>query len=326
MDKDHIQHLIIRYLSKEASPDEESELLDWVFKDPSNQQYFNDWKQIWNGEPIAEPTFNINEGLSRLNNAIDEAEVKHNVYRWRKLAASVSILLTVSFITYFAAQRLSADTASIVYQEQITKPGQRTTLTLNDGSTIILNANSSLKYPTEFKHCKREIFLMGEAFFQVAEDHTRPFIIHTGRLTTQVLGTSFNIQSSKKSVTVSVATGQVKVTDGDVNEVIHPKEKIVYDFSIKRIAKLGTTLEHELAWKDNIIIFQDSPLSQVAFKLYEFYGVSVQFENENLKKCLITGKFSNKPIEVVLNAITFATGQHYRTTGNTITFYGIGCE
>lgn len=326
MEDDHIQHLIMRYLSKEASAIEEGELLDWVAKDPSNRQYFFELKEIWDNGQLSESEFDINRGFNRLNNAIDESEVKGRRLLWRKLAASIAILTVVSFTVYFFSQSSPPQASSVVYEEHIMKAGQRATFTLEDGTTIILNANSSLRFPTRFDRDKREVFLSGEAFFQVTRDLSRPFLVHAGHLTTQVLGTSFNIRLTKGSATVSVASGKVRVTDGNVFELVYPKEKIVYVDGEKSMVKVQTNLEDELAWKDNTIIFRDAPLSQAAIKLHEFYGHSVQFENEMQKKCLITGKFSNKPVQVVLNAISFSTGIQYRITGNTIIFYGPGCE
>jgi ferric-dicitrate binding protein FerR (iron transport regulator) len=326
MEERHIQSLIVRYLSKESTPEDESELLDWLAKDPSNQHVFKEWQQIWESHAVHESSFDFSKGLDRLNKAVDNSEVKSTRASWRKLAASITIFLAASLAIYFIADRSSSNTEFITYQQQTTTSGQRTTLSLEDGSMIILNANSSLKYPKEFSIDKREVFLVGEAFFQVSKDAKRPFIIHSGEIDTQVLGTSFNINSNKDFVTVSVATGKVKVMRGDVEEVILPKEKIVYGVQRKKMFKTVANLEHELAWKNNTIIFEDSQLSHVAVKLREFYGVSVVFEAEILKKCLVTGKFINQPIEIILKAISFSTGIRYRVEGKKITLYGPGCE
>lgn len=326
MDKHYIRSLIVRYLGKETTPDEESELLDWLAKDPSNQHLFKEWQQVWNSNAVTESSFDFGKGLEKLNKAIDASKVKRDDATWRKLAASISIFLAASFTIYFVTNQASNDSNTIAYQEQTTTAGQRSTVTLEDGSTIMLNANSSLKYPTKFLSGKREVFLFGEAFFQVTKDPKRPFIIHSGEIETQVVGTSFNINSNKDFVTVSVATGKVKVIKGDASEVLLPKEKVVYGVQQKQLIKSQANLEYELAWKDNTIVFEDSPLSHVALRLYEFYGVSIEFEDEILKKCLITGKFSNQSVQTVLNAISFSTGIQYRMVGRRITLHGQGCE
>ena len=326
MEEDHIQSLIVRYLSKETTPEDESELLDWLAKDPSNQYVFKEWQQIWKSHAVSECSFDFSRGLERLNKAVDDSEARSTGASWRKLAASITIFLAASLAIYVIAERSLSDSEIIAYQKQTTTSGQRTTLSLEDGSVIILNANSSLKYPTEFSIDKREVFLAGEAFFQISKDAKRPFIVHSGDIDTQVLGTSFNINSNKDFVTVSVATGKVKVIQGDAEEIILPKEKIVYGVQRKKMFKTTANLEHELAWKNNTIIFEDSQLSHVAAKLREFYGVSVVFEDEILKKCLLTGKFTNQSIEIILKAISFSTGIRYRMEGKKITLYGPGCE
>ncbi len=326
MEEHHIQSLIVRFLGKETTPDEESELVDWLAKDPSNQRVFKEWQQIWKSHAVTDSSFDFGKGLDKLNKAIDVSEVKSTGAPWRRLAASIAIFLTASLAIYLIADQSSSGSEIITYQKQTTTSGQRTTVNLEDGSAIILNANSSLKYPKEFSTDKREVFLVGEAFFQVSKDAKRPFIIHSGDIDTQVLGTSFNINSDSDFVTVSVETGKVKVIQGDEEEVIFPKEKIVYGVQRKKMFKMAANLEHELAWKNNTIIFEDSQLSHVALKLQEFYGISVVFEAEALKKCLLTGKFINQPIEIILKAISFSTGIRHRIDGKKIILYGPGCE
>lgn len=322
MEDPQVQHLIIRYLSREASRDEESELLDWVSSSPSHQIYFDDWKRIWNNQPPTETPFELSKGLDRLNKAITDSENKHG--GWQRIAASISIIVLMSFAIYLIASRPTSST-SITFRELRTKPGQRTTYSLQDGSLVILNANSSLRYPAKFENDTREVFLSGEAFFQVSRDSLRPFIIHFGDLRTHVLGTAFNINATPGAAEITVVSGKVQVIAGNISEVVHPKEKVVYHLHDRRMIKLESNLD-ELAWKDNVIIFQDASMHDVARKLHEFYGMSVRFENDSIKKCFVTGKFTNKPLNVVLNAISFSTGIHYIISGDTVTLSGSGCE
>jgi transmembrane sensor len=326
MEDHRVSSLIIRYLNQEATPKEEKELLEWIAEDASHQRIFNNWQQVWHTTIVTQPAFDINRGLQRLNEAIDKSEQKRILNPWIRVAASVAVLATTAVIIYLVGLQSFRDRPAFAFKEQRTTVGQRTSIRFDDGSTIILNANSSLRYLEKFSRNEREVFLTGEAFFEVAKDPDRPFIVHSGQLRTEVLGTSFNINATSRDVAVSVASGRVRVIHEDISEIILAKEKIVYKAGERKLHKLTANLERELAWKENTILFEDDQLSEAALKLTTFYGVIVVFEQDDLKKCPITGKFKNQPLETVLDAIRFSTGIQYRTSGKRITFYGQGCE
>src|SRR5688500_6364146 len=123
MEERHIQSLIVRYLSKETTPEDESELLDWLAKDPSNKHVFKEWQQIWESHAVSESSFDFSKGLDRLNKAVDDSEVKSRRANWRKLAASITIFLAASLAIYFIADRSSSDSGLITYQKQTTTFG-----------------------------------------------------------------------------------------------------------------------------------------------------------------------------------------------------------
>ena len=107
----------------------------------------------------------------------------------------------------------------IVFEEHTTVPGVKSHLTLSDGSQVILNSGSELKYLKNFEKDKRAIFLKGEVFFSVTKDASRPFIVHTLETTTTALGTSFNVRAYKgESIDVSLLTGKVAVNKEDSME------------------------------------------------------------------------------------------------------------
>ena len=283
MEEDKSTHLIIRYLSHETTVEEEEALLEWISKDAAHQKIFNDWVELWNDKPETDRSFDLAKGLRKLNKAVDASEMKHGHLFWRKIAAAILVLLTTGAILLFVAKPSVNQSDIVTYSQKGTDAGQRLELKLSDGSVVFLNANSALKYPDKFTGERREVFLEGEAFFQVAKDPAHPFIIHTNSVDTRVLGTSFNVNAKADSTIVSVVTGKVQVSRGDLSEIAMPNEKVVYAFSKNRLAKARANLEFELAWRSNTIILTDAKLSEVAEKLHEAYGYSFFFEKENLK-------------------------------------------
>lgn len=324
-------HLIIRYLSNEATTDEQEQLFNWVALSSENQKIFNEWVNDWNKvSSEGQLQFDLDYGLRSLNQKIDQIDQpipkSHSSLVWNKaaVAAAVLLLVTTASLYFLFDFRPAADKE--VYVERFNPAGEKLTLTLADGTTVKLNSNTSLKYPEEFNEATREVFLNGEAFFEVKKDSLHPFIVHTGELTTKVLGTSFNINSNGDHVSVSVATGVVKVSQGDLSTVLHPKDRVDYSASDKTLIRSVADLQNVLAWKENTLVFQDTPLIAAGQKLSAWYGVTIVFDNDSIKQCLITGKFVSLPLEKVLHAISFSTGLTYTINDKTITLSGKGCE
>lgn len=320
--------LIIRYLSNEATTEEAESLLNWIASDSSHQKIFAEWVQNWKQEIPVNDSFDVQNGLRILNDRIDHHEKdmhkKSASFSWISIAASVLILISSTVFLIKIPVNNNSDTAE--YTEYKTAAGKLASIILNDSSKVTLNANSILKVPTKFTKDKREVILEGEAFFEIKKDHGHPFLVHTGKLTTKVLGTSFNVQTLPEKITVSVATGKVMVSNGTSETFILPKEKITYAEETNTIIKGAADLESILAWRNQELIFHDTPLSEVAVLLEKKYRLTITFEKVTLKKCLITGKFKNQSLDEILEAISYSMGLTFQKTGSEIKFSGNGCD
>ncbi len=323
-------NLITLYLSQEASPQEQEQLHNWLSQSKANKKVFVEYLDLWEKKLPHKAEFDLAKGLQRLNHKIDQHEEREakseTSFGWWKIAASVTILLAASFGVYFFGKYSEWSSENISYAVRTTEPSERTTLTLSDGSVVQLNSTSTFRYPQTFTGLKREVYLTGEAFFEVAKDSLRPFIIHTDEITTQVLGTSFNVNTTNNQITVSVATGKVKVSREKEMHFLLPQEKITYSVLTKKMMKSPANLEHELAWKNNTIIFEDTQLSEAAKKLEQTFGVKINFDNHAVEKCLITGKYTNVSLERILEAISFSTGMQFKIQDKQIILLGKGCE
>jgi len=320
--------LIIRYLSNEATTEEAEKLLDWVAADGFNQKIFNESMEAWKHQFPLAPKFEVSRALQRLNDHIDqhEAEIKGNQrsFPWLAIAASVTFLIVAVSAIFVTIQFNKA--APVQYVEFKTAPGSIKSFFLQDSTKVTLNENTTLKYPTSFSSTKREVSLTGEAFFEVKRDSLRPFSVKTGELITQVLGTSFNIQTLSEEVVVAVATGKVSVSQGKESLLLLPEEKATYVSRGKALRKERAALGSVLAWRNPTLIFQDTPLSEVALVLEKKYNVVITFEKESLKRCVLTGKFKNDSLQKVLTAIGFSLGIKYSQSDNQIHFTGYGCN
>ena len=205
---------------------------------------------------------------------------------------------------------------------------------LSDGSVVWLKGESTLNFPGTFEGSTREVTLSGEAFFEIAKDHNKPFIIHSSRLTTRVLGTSFNIRDVEHadSVEVAVMTGKVAVSvkKTETNEpdeiILTPNQKAVY--SRKKNLVVQTTEDEIRNFKsitENKFAFVDVPLATIVLLLNDRYDVAIALENENMKDCVITADLSAESLLTSLEVLAKVTGGEYQVIGESIFLKGPGC-
>lgn len=318
-------HLIVRYLSNEATTEEQEELLDWVSASVDNQKIFHQYAVAWNQEEMRIPSFNKAGALQSLNARIDAIEHKPEPDArplWLKIAAAFTVL-AVSAVVLWSVLRQ----ASVQYVETATVAGQRTTIRLSDGTTILLNGQSTLRYPEEIRGNTREVFLRGEAFFEVTPNPGVPFKVHTDAIVTEVLGTSFNVDADSAQVAVTVATGKVKVSDASGQEVLVPGDRVQVMRTSGAMKRSQVNLDAALAWTRNTLVFENTSLDEVARKLGHWYGTRISLENGQVAKCRITGTYRNESLIHILEAITFSTGAQFNILPNgAVILSGNGCE
>jgi len=190
--------------------------------------------------------------------------------------------------------------------------GLKSQIQLPDGTMVWLNAESTLKYPNQFDSAGREVFLVGEAFFDVARDETKPFTVHAGGLTTTALGTSFSVTSYPKEENISVAllTGKVIVREEEGKElnsmVLAPGEQAIYTESKHEFFRTIFDYDISLGWKDGLLAFKEADFAHIKRKLERWYGVQIEIKGVPRKSWKISGTFKNQSLERVLERLAFS--------------------
>ncbi len=221
------------------------------------------------------------------------------------MAASVSAVFVAA---YLYKNQLDNWINPAKYQETVTARGEVKMIKLSDGTEVWLNADSRLNYPDRFKGGAREVKLIGEAYFKVMHDSTRHFIIHTDKLNTSVLGTSFNIKAYKDDNTIKVAviTGKVAVaTKGNASKqapvLLLPNTQAVYTKAKETL--VSEKLEDAAAladWYQGNMRYHNTPLTEVIADVQRKYNVTIKAD-KNLLNCTIYADFKNLPLQKVLN-------------------------
>ena len=252
---------------------------------------------------------------------------------WYRAAAVLLLLIGVFWFIHSANQ--SGHTVALA--AYVTKSGQKSKVTLTDGTIVYLNAESRLTAPEKFDAKKREVTLEGEAFFEVKHDPNKPFLVKSGELTTAVLGTSFNIRAfpGEEDIEVTVATGKVRVAQtandasgdsGGNNVTLTPSQQVTYAVNDKKMQRPEMVhVENFISWKDKTLTFNKMAFEKVARTLGRWYGVEIRLENDALSDCLVTGEYTNASLKDILESLKFAFEIDYKYTDKTVVISGKGC-
>jgi ferric-dicitrate binding protein FerR (iron transport regulator) len=226
--------------------------------------------------------------------------------------------------------RIPALRPAMVYQQKRTSSNQTVRMTLADGSVVHLNSNSSLSYPRAFRGEIREVYLRGEAYFEIAKDPAHPFLIHSGRLQTRVVGTSFNVYAYPQAprLEVTVLTGRVLVSDSASGKTValHPAQKVVLvptDAGLHLEPAPNPQLS--LAWQQGKLRFEQATLAEITDKLALRYGVHITLGSAQLRHCRLTVEFGRESLATALEVLTALTGSTYTQHQQQITLTGAGC-
>jgi transmembrane sensor len=197
------------------------------------------------------------------------------------------------------------------------------TVILPDGTRVHLNTGSTLKYPEKFDLDVRQVWLEGEAFFEVAEDKRKPFIIRTGEVFTEVVGTSFNVNTKADNVTVSVLTGKVLLYNDKANAIaMTVGEQGVYRQGVLHKKRNDANF---LSWKTKLLTFHDTPLSMVVNDLNKHYNERIEISQGALEGCTLTATFQNQSINEILNELRVLFSLDVKKSGTSIIIGGQGC-
>ncbi|UPK71222.1 FecR family protein [Chitinophaga filiformis] len=248
-------------------------------------------------------------------------------WKWVGVAAAAVLIAAVAVVVLRPRQQ-QAEVAKLM--ERQNGKATKATIELADGSKIWLNADSKLSYPEVFNNDTREVYLSGEAFFDIAANPKKPFIVHLSSGTIHVLGTSFNIRAyENEAVQTSVKTGKVAfipvVAAGQQPDTIYitPDEKVTYrpavaDDKEEAIIKETTSAEDDKAWTEGRLVFRDKTLEEIASELERTFGKKVSFGSDAPRYYRLTGAFQDNSLQDIMYYLARSKAFHYTITDSTL--------
>ncbi len=319
--------LIGKELSGNITEAELKELQGWKAENSEHLKIYEECKLIFDkalSEGNVQP--NTDAAWLKLSMRISASNKRRTpvLKLWHyAVAATIAIMLLGSFWVYpqFSTYFGSEDRSK--WLSVINKDDDPKTIQMPDGSTIILSANTEIKYPEKFD--KRSVEIKGEAFFKVVYNPKKPFKVLSDKTEIEVLGTSFNVRQKNNEVFVMVENGKVNFSaEGQAPILLLSGKGAVYNSLSKKISPRIN--QNASAWSTKSFRFQNTPVNEIISTLSDVYALKIEVSSESLLKCEFNGVFDNIAPENILHALSFSMGAKLSFENGVYTLTGSGCN
>lgn len=293
--------LLVKYLLGEAAPAEEDAVQQWITASPENARYADHFRMIWEQSKKLAVHTDVDEDAAweRFKQRTEQVSpARTRTFSLRsiaRIAAVLIVLLGAGLLVY----RMNRAPEMLALQSD----GAPVTATLPDGSVVTLNKSSSLSYPAHFDGSTRSVTLKGEAFFNITPDKKHPFIIAANGVDVKVVGTSFNVKTTKEETEVIVETGVVEVRKKANAVKLNPHEKAIVFKDQAKPVKQNNTDELYNYYRTQKFVCKDVPLPRFIAVLNEAYGVHIVLGDERLASLSLNTTFENDSLDGILAVI-----------------------
>lgn len=335
--------LISRWLKNELTPDERVELGQFVQRSQANRQYVDEIVGVWKmmdklpgvqSHSVSDQWELLRQKITQQGNE-QQIVGKSNIYQLpvsqyryvqenedpkktrkvfsalRVFAVAATIIVMFGSVLWISSRRPTVRRATVISNETFvvtTKNRERVTVRLSDGSEVYLNANSRLEVPQQFLDSVRTVQLEGQAFFAVARQPFRPFIVRSGSTVTQVLGTEFDVRKRGNKVRVVVKSGKVRLSrEGSAHGVELQKGEMSIanaDGAISLPTKVD--IRKYVGWREGKLMFERTPLIEVMGELEQQFGFSFVLKDRELGRRRFTGTFTTDSLKEILSTLALA--------------------
>jgi ferric-dicitrate binding protein FerR (iron transport regulator) len=314
--EDRIRVLLQKFIAnKHLATLELKELRD-LLGSSKNQPMIDNWiKNYWDNATNVESELTFEQLIRQIDKQYPQHSKTNfqdlNVVRQFQKIAAILILPVIILSGYYFFQ----ENGPVQYTETIVPKGQKSEIVLPDKTHIWLNSASRLRYPVKFGNVNRELFLEGEAYFEVAENKNKPFLVQTSGITVKVLGTKFNVKTypDDENVETALLSGKINLTihsgQGKTSELdINPGEMADYSKVESSVSKSGFQTDEILGWKDNRLIFRDDTFDNLVKKVERWYDVEIiydksLFQGQRLTVELLEGESLERLMQIIEKTI-----------------------
>ncbi len=320
-----IDELIAKHLTGEILTEEQTRLENWLAQSEKNRQYYRQMEQLWQKSLLGKMPFprslDVEAALASTKAKMKQAPLakRVNIQFWR-YGIAAALLLFIGAFWFF--QQNSANTETVLAASSNTLRD-----TLSDGSLVAITQHSSLS--AVYSRKARNINMRGEAYFEVAPNPEKPFVVKVQDVEVTVLGTKFNIDNRTEPdwVIVSVVEGKVRVQSGKQTEYLTAGEQLrMHRGDGKSVRTQTKPADNVSAWASRQFVFDDMPLSEVIPLLEKAYQVKIHLSNAALEKCRLYVRFNNESIDRIIALIADTFSLEIRNINGQFYLDGSGCD
>ncbi|WP_268033429.1 FecR family protein [Algoriphagus sp. PAP.12] len=319
---------LIKFLNGACTPQEEEQIRNWLDQQDSQEELSKMFQNSWDSIEQTSQGPQLDKILHKVHQQIGSEKgkkVRSINSNFIGIAASLILFAALAFMFFDFGKSTPEQALEIatVYKRE-TKSGEKLKLRLPDQTYVILNSNSSIEFDSDYGKEKRYIKIQGEAYFDVASNKEKPFIVDSGELHTTALGTEFNVLSRNGIEEIALTEGRVKVEIEDTGaiaglfETLDPGQKATFKENDSKIINSNFDPSIVTAWKEGRIQFKRKRLKDIFSDLQNWYGVEFQVPlslNMNRK---VSGEFNNESLKNILEGLSFSMGFNYSIQDNSV--------
>ncbi|UCH61922.1 MAG: FecR domain-containing protein [Fidelibacterota bacterium] len=339
--------MLARYLAGECTAPEKTQVEAWMDSDPENRLLFEQMQVVWETQEQVQEDIDVRQlwlQVAVRAGLHEESRLKRIADRLRDLLGKVTDewwlvpsatpalrYATIGVLVVVMALLVTRWTGWFPWDSgtpQLTSieipQGERSQIAFSDGSTVVLDAGTILRYPQKFARDTREVFLDGEGFFEVAADSRKPFIVHASDALVQVLGTKFNVRAWEpdQRVQVAVSEGQVSLrpmsSSSAKGVIINKGEGSIMPVNGQPTEPVEVDIDEKLGWMQNEAVFRDVTLREVLFQIERWYNLKFELAVPSIAEERVTLHLRSHSVDDVLELISVLAGLPHRRDGRIV--------
>ena len=318
MDRDFYISLMYKELKGELS-DSEVETLKAFYNESSANRELRDeiqlsWMLSQEVSDVDEINVDVQTDLQKVKSTLNhtpqiEKQTAKVIPMWRRLASVAAIAIPLMVGAFFLFRFLNQNKITTYQATNAIKEIQ-----LEDGSKVSLNQNSELEVAANFNETERNVTLNGEAFFDVAKDQEKAFIIQVDEMKVTVLGTSFNINENDNHISITVISGTVKVESETNSVTLNKNEKAIYLKKNKELSQNSIYNKNDTSWKTGVFTFRSQPIGEVLHQLENIFSKKITLEDSRIEKCGVSIVVNTTDFQTVLKKVADAVNCEIKKT------------
>src|SRR5436190_22391247 len=318
IEDERLYPLLERYLAGETSARDAEIVREWLAEDATNAQILADLRLIKHVAHDTPPPTSVDAAWIQAVKTLGLGR-KSRVLRRLLMVALATAAVLIAVIGGARVLRRAPQ-----WKEYATAPAQRMVIRLQDGTQVTIAPKSRVRYTADYGATHRDLYLDGEAYFQVAPDSQRPLRVHTAGSLTEDLGTAFVVRAyaDQIAIEVVVAEGRVALSRADTAAASRPPALVLEARDLGRLdasgvatRRRGVDVERQLAWTRGVLAFDGAPLGDVVRTLGRWYNVDIRLADSALAARRLTASFQNEPIDLVLHRIALTLGLRVERAG-----------